>query len=310
MKLLWILGLLALLISPIFAQTDQTKLEGNLYVEDSLRVPYLNASDSARIGANAKVEKDLTLGSTVDTSGAVLMYVRNKAGVVLLGGDIVEPDSTGILLGCNTKGEVDTEADSFYYDLDAEGYPVSLRFITVGTADAGDSVRVYGTVYGATSASVERRYLGTGANNEQSSSYLWSDIDSISNRGANAATLDSVRIWAWSFAGVKACITAKSRSALGVVVGDSISDNAVGRIVIKGVVQADAEPSATAVLGGVKAGEWLEINARGNLTQTIAGLAPDSIYNRGLAIALQALSAGGTGAATDSGKIWILWNGN
>lgn len=299
-KVLLKLGIL-ILIPILLVAGDQTKFLGNLYIEDSLRTSVIRVIDSIRI-KNLEITGQQYIGNDIDTLACRARLVINKSGAAIYRGDIAIYDSILFAIDTVLKADAVKSASSFACSLSIEGTPIALKMIVIGTADAGDSIRIFGNSYNG-GVVRESRYMGTGAASEFWSSYLWSSVDSVQTRGADGASLTGVSFWGSSLGSVRVCASANSERIAGVVLSDSLIDNGTGYIATEGICLADAEPSATAGLGGIKCGDPLVVNSRGNVTETATS---DSTFrSRLLGYALQGISAGGTNSVVDSGLIWI-----
>lgn len=291
----------------VFADISTTN--GALNVTDSVYSPVVTATTSLNtdtLKASEIVEfqgKLLKVGTLTDTNWALVEVVRNKAGAAIYKGDVVMWDTTEIAFDTcvKTTGALKTEADSFGIKPGDEGYPVAVYFRVIGTANAGDSIRLYGTKFNESAVSSERWYMGTGANPKFASGYLWDDIDSVSIRDADGGSLTSVVVNGYSLGGVEPA-NAYSRRVAGIVYSDSITDNSTGYIVVQGRCLADVEPGTT-----IMPGDPLWVNARSNLVEVTEADSVNNVFVIGKA--LTPLCAGGTGSTVDSGLIWIELGG-
>lgn len=189
-------------------------------------------------------------GSSVDSLGRMVMYVRNKSGATLAIGRVVSWDTTEFQIN-----EIKVLPNVAWTDTGSafttEGAPNGIKIVGNGTP-SNDSVYIYGTAITGTNtiASTSEVFnLGTTANDIRYSGYLWDSIDSIKVDSGAAAGVDSLSVSISPFRGVKMAVAA-DLSVAGVVL-ESIADNAVGQICVYGEALVRTKPgSATYIRNG------------------------------------------------------------
>lgn len=242
---------------------------------------------------------------------------RNKSGSTMLRGQPVEWDTVSVLMHTNSPIEADSAtatidsfrvlvpADSGKNPFTVEGVPFELLVESYGTA-SGDSIFVYGesvnpkllpyTAVGVTTRA-DILLVDGGVVFSATSDTVWTRIDSIQTRISDA---DSVQIWIRPLFGMADADSAETISSfLGVVMDDSVTDNSLGRVVVKG-------PAFVALNGNtVNIGQYdyVGVGTSGFIKLGVAATAMDSVRFRMGAVARSLFNVT---TSNDSGYIYLL----
>ena len=242
---------------------------------------------------------------------------RNKSGATMLRGQPVELDTAIVLMHTNTPLEIDSvtfTADSFRIAVPAdtgknpftvEGAPFELLLKTFGTSSA-DSIFVHGESvnpkllpYTTSGVTTEAKILLEDGDIVFSTTRdtVWTRIDSIRTVISDA---DSVQIWIRPLYAIANADSAESiLNFLGVVMDDSVSDNSLGRVVVKG-------PAWTALNGdGTAIGQYdyVSVGTSGFVKVALTAASLDTVVFNGTAVG-RALHNVTT--SNDSGYVYIL----
>jgi hypothetical protein len=229
---------------------------------------------------DAVIADELRLGhSVLDSLGRTLLYVQNKNGGSLAEGDACVWDNAAVVVVADAAmADPATVAN----DLSGEGGFMSLVVTMTGTADAGDSIKVYGWQYetgdrDSVALLIPAENGVTFMINDTTTATLglpihWSNIDSVVfNADAIADGATSCIVNAYGVATIKACDGGNTDFA-GVAV-ETIADNAFGYICVHGVCKATVDAATLNATPGV----LLEGAANGDLVTGAAAITGQNV---------------------------------
>jgi len=211
------------------------------------------------ITSNGAITADeLRLGhSVLDSLGRTLLYVQNKNGGSLAEGDACVWDNTAVVVVADAAM---ADPAVIANDLSGEGGFMSLVVTMTGTADAGDSIKIYGWQYETGDRDSVAILIPAENNitfmiNDTTTATVglpihWSNIDSVVfNADAIASGASKCIVNAYGVATIKACDGAHDDFA-GIAIG-TIADNAFGYICVHGTCKATVDAATLDATPGV-----------------------------------------------------------
>lgn len=266
---------------------------------------YLTVGTYSQVGTESRApEFQLGIGAALDSTGRIIMKVRNKSGATIPRGRVVAWDTTEVILN-----EIKILPNIAYTDTGStfttEGVPNGIK-ITVRGTPSTDTVYIYGTAMtnSGIAAAIDTLALGTTTDDVRYSDYVWTGFDSIFADSAGDAGFDSVSAHILPYRGVIMGIVTSLNPA-GVVISSSITDNSVGDICVFGEVEVRTKTGAGTY---VRHGWPLAVGASGTaLPLAATQLVTDSIslnYSRSII----GWGLGSKDDVSDTATVWMFIN--